>query len=72
MWGDSDSEDSDNSWRQRKKKYEIRNIKDNILKIIYENIKYYFKIIAEAEQYQHRESGQYLKQKAKRKKRENV
>jgi len=28
MWGDSDSEDSDNSWRQRKKKCEMRNIKD--------------------------------------------
>jgi len=33
MWGDSDSEDSDNSWRQRKKKCEICHIKDNILKI---------------------------------------
>lgn len=30
MWGDSDSEDSDNSWRQRKKKCEMCNIKDNI------------------------------------------
>lgn len=25
MWGDSDSEDSDNSWRQRKKKWEMCN-----------------------------------------------
>jgi len=34
MWGDSDSEDSDNSWRQRKKKCEMRNIKNVILKTL--------------------------------------
>jgi len=34
MWGDSDSEDSDNSWRQRKKKCEMCNIKDVILKTL--------------------------------------
>lgn len=44
-----------------------------ILKIVQENIKNIFKIIAEAEQqYQHPELEQYPKQKARRKKRENV
>lgn len=71
MWGDSDSEDSDNSWRQRKKKCEIRNIKD-IKNYTGKHVKYYLKIIAEADQYQHRESEQYLNQRARRKKRENV
>lgn len=37
-WGDSDSEDSDNSWRQKKKKCELCNIKNNILKLVRENV----------------------------------